>query len=173
MRTLIPAPLKWLADKRARIASEIKQLEARLKAYPAELAATRNALSAFREDLRAVDRAMALHEIQIDPESIPDIHSGKRISPFAHGQMTKLIHGYLRSRKSSWSTTTEVASFVWAKAGLSGEEITYEFRLSVRHRLKVLAREGRIERSKTRGHWAEAFWRGNQSSGAMSSHKIS
>lgn len=172
MRTRIPPSLKWLADKRARIASEIKQLESRLKASSAEIAVIENALSAFRNDLLALERVMAFHEIAVDPGKIPDIHSGKKFLPFSYGQVTKLIYSYLRSRKTNWSSTTEIATFIWAKSGLP-DEMSAEFRLRVRHRLKFLARKGRLERTQSRAHWAEAFWRGNQSSGAMASHRIS
>lgn len=172
MRTRIPTSLKWLAEKRARIASEVKQLEKRLKTFPAEIAAVEKALSAFRNDLGALDRVLALHEIRIDPETIPAIHSGKKALPLAHGHMTKLIHSYLRPRKANWSSTTEIATFVWVKSGSPGD-MSAEFRLKVRHRLKCLARDDRIERTHPKGHWAEVFWRGKQCSGAMSSHKIS
>ena len=166
MRARIPPSLKWLADRRARLAGEIKRLEDRFARFAEENCAVENSLQVCREDLRALDRIITTHEIAVNPERIPSIKLQTRVLPFARGQATRLVFSYLKLRRNQWSTTTEIASYLWVKSNASGAVLP-EFRLAVRHRLKHLAQADRIERTKPRAGQTEAYWRAIQSSAGI------
>jgi hypothetical protein len=70
----VPPALSWLAKKRAHLAGELQRLENQLDGFLNEQVKARqhqeSVIATLAHDLRAVDAVFALHEIQVDPESI-------------------------------------------------------------------------------------------------------
>jgi hypothetical protein len=172
MRTSVPPSLKWLVERRARAAGEVKRQESRKNALADEISTIENSLAIYRSDILALDRIIATHEIPIDPEKIPCILANHKVLPFDYGQATALISEFFRIRGSAWSSTTEVAAYLWTRAQL-GEELVTEFRLAVRQRLRALAQQGRIERTQQAIVRKEACWRGMQSAAGTLSQSTS
>lgn len=159
MTTRIPSSLKWLALKRARAADDIQRLETRREILLTEQTEIEALLAIRRQDQEALDRVIATHEVPIDPSDIPRIRFQQGKRPFRYGQMTKLIFTYLRTRTPEWSTTTEIATFLWTKLEYGAVDYPPEFHTAIRHRLKHLVQKGRLERTLGAVRHADATWR--------------
>ncbi|WP_329953479.1 hypothetical protein [Stenotrophomonas sepilia] len=70
METQTPSSLKWLVDKRARLAGHIAQIQRRADAARQRAADLDSSLEATRRDLEALDRILGVHEICVPPEVI-------------------------------------------------------------------------------------------------------
>jgi len=169
-KIVTPSSLKWLIDKRARLLGEINKLSASLPkrltkarqdveraeirlAQAKELLAYEEAvrsqiIPALQKDLNALDAVMKLHVINIDPEIIQPIRSqtSRRILPY--GKVTKCIFDCLKHAEDSPLSTLDIAMFIASHNGLmvSGKKFQ-EFREVVRHRLKNMCSDGKIERA--------------------------
>lgn len=71
MTPKIPSPLKWLIDKRVRLAGEIRKTRSALATAKQLI----EELSKLEDDLAAIDRSLGLHEIQIQVDYIQPIRS--------------------------------------------------------------------------------------------------
>lgn len=145
----IPSSLKWLANKRARTAHILELHRQRLDVINAEIVDLEPLLQSLQADLDAIDRTISMHEIQLNPEKIPNIQSKPRKQGLAHGGITKLIFSFLRAQGEQWSSTSQISENVWRAAGFSGEYDS-EFRLAIRYRLRDQVRANKIERTKKR-----------------------
>ncbi|WP_320201777.1 hypothetical protein RMR16_026640 (plasmid) [Agrobacterium sp. rho-13.3] len=160
MQTKLPSSLKWLVNRRARLAGEIQRTlrdasEATAKALDLERTANQ-----LKIDLASMDRVLSMHEIELHPESIPDVgtHRQARLMPFAH--LTRHTLSCLRKAKGGWCSTTEIMSYVAAQSTLDiGDDSYGLLRLSVRKRLRTLYAAGKVRRrhaakSNVEGYWA-------------------
>ncbi|QOZ84693.1 hypothetical protein DXT74_17325 [Chromobacterium sp. Rain0013] len=169
MNARIPSSLNWLINKRARLLSDLQQLEESLSVQRQSLAAdvqkaeqalemARHRLLTMpehlarvvenaRANLAAVDATIRLHEVQIDPEIIPPIRSHTKRRCSRYGNMTRMVINVLHEAQTTPLTTGQIALLVGPAMGveLGGKEFS-EFRLSVRYRLKDLCKEGRVHR---------------------------
>ena len=129
-----PPSLKWLLNKRARLLGDIQRLEntlpertakSREKVVQAELQLCKakkmlsyeekilaQGVLTLRKDIDAIDTALSMHHIQIDPEIIPSIRSQNSIRATAYGEMTRCIFECLKQCAGRSLPTTEVALFV-------------------------------------------------------------
>ena len=156
-----PPSLKWLIDKRARLLGEITKYE---KSSIARIAKARGALdqakhqydyenivkpkliSVLRAELSAIDVALSLHEIQIAPESIPQIRTVVAEKQLPYGAITKSIYQCLKCAGKNSISTTEIAAFIALQHNLElSEDTFFTFRQSVRYRLKSICVGGKIE----------------------------
>ncbi|WP_212786543.1 hypothetical protein [Ferrigenium kumadai] len=181
-KTRTPPSLNWLINKRARLLGEINKLQkslperlekAQLEVAQAEirLAQAKEQLAyektveariiqALHADLQAIDTTIGMHEILINPASIPPIrsHSTKRILPY--GEITRCVFDCLKYAGGGPLSTLEIAAFIASNNDLelSGES----FRTlgdCVRHRLKNLRAKGKVERvNETKGPNKEGLW---------------
>lgn len=177
-----PSSLKWLLDRRARIAGEIAKSQdaegERLEALQAELAridtqraklvlagdrmasAHTSLCEALCRDLAAIDQVLQLHEVSIDLSLLPPVRGHNRIAATDHGQMTRLIFACLRSSCGKACTTTQVALYVASKLGSTGRTENFDdLRYRVRYRLKKLVSEQRLERLHEVKGRIEGSWR--------------
>lgn len=160
MRTQIPSSLKWLAEKRARAASDLKKAQVAYRESEIQSKAISIQIAQLKEDVKALDRALRMHEVIVEGSEIPDIAGRKRVLMFPHGVVTRLIITYLKKPNEKWSGTNEIVSFVAAHAPNAITKSEYpEFRLAIRWRLKGMVRQGRIERNPTRRLNGQTHWR--------------
>lgn len=156
MQTRTPSSLKWLVDKRARLVSEIDRREKEAKLIALEM---EKSCDALRRDLAAIDRALSLHEIAVDPESIQPIKSQRRIRGLPHSHLTKNIMKCLRLANGAWCSTLEIAIFVASAANLNMDSPLFpELRESTRYRLKNLHAAGRVVRRHEGRRNVENYW---------------
>jgi len=122
MSTRIPSSLKWLIDKRARIAGKIKYQKK-------NLSQTEKVIEKLQGHLDALDNTLELHDMKICGNEIQDIRytSSKRLIPY--GKMTRLIYEYLGASDTPKSTS-EVADYVFKNANIKieSEKQYYHYR---------------------------------------------
>lgn len=160
MQIKIPSSLKWLVNKRARTANELELHRRHLDVINAEILDLEPLIQSMQADLDAIDRTISMHEIQLNPEKIPNIRSKPRHTSFANKDITKLMFSYLRFQGELWSPTSQIAAYVWRAAGFPGE-YSPEFRLAIRYRLRDQVRANKIERTMTRSTRKDQVqWRG-------------
>jgi hypothetical protein len=162
MSNRIPPSLKWLIDKRARLDGEVVSLEkliaqfehlsarfCKLESLMNRVQASIKKIDETRANLAAIDRALALHHIKVDPENISPIqHRDGRYPGLPYGILTKLLLTRLKQKKGVDVSTDELTSYVADHAHDLGLEAydNIKVRQSVRYRLKGLAIAGVIER---------------------------
>lgn len=181
-RRPIPSSLKWLVTQRARLDGErVKQdteFESRLAGLDRAIRDAKESVGLFQaereqfirvhmnlrevreRDVAALDTALGLYDIKVEPDSIQTIRSHSRGSLFSHGHMTRAIYEYLRMARGERCGVTEIAVFVQSRLNSQINETDFEdLRFRVRHRLKGLAREGKIEQIKSPVANVESWYR--------------
>lgn len=156
MQTRTPSSLKWLVDKRARLVREISRREDEARSVAR---AMEKSCDALRRDLAAIDRVLSLHEIAIDPNSIPPINSQRFGRGLPHNHLTKSIMKCLRLANGAWRSTSDVAIFVASTVDIDCGSLKFaEVRLSTRYRLKNLHAAGRVARRHEGRRNMENYW---------------
>lgn len=153
----LPPSLKWLIDRRARVAGEIEKIERLL----AKCQSATDDLSKLKELLASVDQTLALHEIRVDPEYIRSIRSKDVRVSLPHGELGRAILLCLRSNEGRPVSSEEIIDFVAVRmTDLAAPAIPRaQLARSVHNRLQGLHRRGLLNRhhntSKTyRGIWS-------------------
>ena len=139
--TKTPSALKWLAEKRARVAHDLDQT-ARLAADLAKRSAE------LRIDLAALDRSIQLYDPDIDPAVIGTV-AGWKGRYGARGALRETVEGVLQELAPEWVATDNVEMLVCARLGLTFESATERKRWydnSLTKLLRKLAAEGLVER---------------------------
>jgi hypothetical protein len=166
-RIAIPSALKFLITRRARLAGEVEKnrrsFHDRISALEREIVVCEKHLKDLRQqhvtlqqvsesvlaaryrDIVALDEAIRLHPLDIDPEAIQPIRGHDLARRLPRGAMTRAIYEYLLLANGQRRGVTEIAVFVTARCALTLDERQFfDFRQAVRHRLKGMAREKRI-----------------------------
>ncbi len=152
----LPSSLKWLIDRRARVAGEILKMEASLTKCQALAADIRQ----LQDLLASVDETLSLHDVSVDVSLIKPVkRQGVRIN-MPHGELTRSILLFLKINPGLASSTDEITKFVAARfVALEGEiSSVRELRESVRYRLKGLHRNGVINRHNRNPGAAGTLW---------------
>lgn len=180
----IPSALKWMLSRRARlkgerdrlvarlpelvstIGKETAQAERRLSSCKRRLAIAEvhgpGRLKALDADIAAIDAAIAMYGVDIDPDRLSPIRGQYNGWAMDYGQMTRLILRALKECDGAELTTTEIALILSVESGVALPEDEFQsFRLRVRRRMRRLAAIGAIRRihvAKTtlEGRWAAA-----------------
>ncbi len=144
MSARIPSSLTWLIKKRARLNGKI-QKASKLIEQIGRLEADR---ANWQADLAAIDRTLAMHDIQIDVECIPAVAPReKRI--FAYGEVSRTLLRFLRESDGEPVSTDTLAMMLIDYGAIPKPDqvdpIAFEvafrrFRESVHNRLKNMAR---------------------------------
>jgi hypothetical protein len=121
--------LTALRNKRASLASEIVQLERKLRHC--------------RESLVHVDCTLKLLDPESEPEAIPTKRPVKRVKLFRQGELGRMILDALRQAKDERMTVAEIASVLLA-AGGHGETARRAVSGRVRGNLAYLAKHGKV-----------------------------
>lgn len=143
----LPSSLKWLIDRRARVAGEIEKIERML----AECQRLVDDIRPLKDLLTSIDQTLALHEISIDVSLIQPIKSQELRLNLPHGELTRGILLALKLAGGMPMSTDAVTSVVVARyTELSAEPISAtELRTSVRYRLKNLCAQGLVKRQRS------------------------
>ncbi len=180
----IPSALKWMLTRRARLQGERDRLAARLPDLvstigkeTAEAERRLNSckrrlaiaeehgpgrLKALDGDIAAIDAAIAMYGVDIDPSRLSPIRGQYNGWALDYGQMTRLILRALREVNGAELTTTEIALILSVESGVVLSDNEFQsFRLRVRRRMRTLVAVGAIRRihvAKTtlEGRWAAA-----------------
>jgi hypothetical protein len=175
-----PSALKWLAEKRARVAGElqsceqtmalleedIQELRKRLTFIEVALANASVRRARLTAELGSMDRVVQMYDESIDPAAIAPINGwqgnyGKR------GALRKFLIETLRSRASEFISTSELELLTVIQFSLVFEHLSLRrhwYNGSFRGSLKLLVSQGYVERShKTDTYTREiGSWRWKQ-----------
>lgn len=135
-----PSALKWLAEKRARLANDLEQT----RKIALELTQKADALES---DLAALDRSLRLYDPTIDPNSIESVNGWKG-SYGKRGALRDAVLEVLKEYSPEWMTTSNIAALICAKFGLyflTGALRKHWYTGSFRGTLKRLEVDGLIE----------------------------
>ena len=150
-------PLKWLVEKRARVAAQLARAERRASCLPELLAAAEakahqaaNALKqaeGLRDDLEGLDRTLALHTPDLDSSAISPV-DGWQGRYGRRGALRESIIELLKERRTGWYRSEELTSAValkWRLDLATPAERRAWVSNSLRGALKVLTAEGLVE----------------------------
>jgi hypothetical protein len=150
-----PSALKWLAEKRARVAFDL-EFNQRLVASFEEKAAK------LKADLAALDRSITLYDSKIDPTKIGPVNGWKG-NYGARGALKAAVLSIIEAESPNWVATDTIELLVCAKFGITFECAIVRqnwYKGGFRGALKALATAELIEREhdplvKTGhvGHW--------------------
>jgi hypothetical protein len=135
-----PSALKWLAEKRGRLAHDLTQT----RKIAEELVAR---VAALETDLAAVDRAITLFDARIDPERIEPVNAHTRYGK--RGALKDCILGVLKAHAPEWVATENIEMLVRLELGLAFETPAVRKRWydnSFAKQLRVFAEQGLVER---------------------------
>lgn len=157
-----PTALKWLAEKRARVAGELQcaeqvshhleadagELRSELKTLERLIAAAQQRQDRLRIEVAALDQVVVLYDENITPSLIAPINAwqgnyGKR------GALKDFLADTLRARAPEYVSTKELEVLTIAHFSLVFEHRALQARWchdSFRSTLKVLATQGTLER---------------------------
>jgi hypothetical protein len=161
----VPSALKWLAEKRARVAGQLRASQQVHELVSAQVAALEKELTGLRaiqtraaekvaqrtRELAALDGSVVIYDDTIDPQSIGIINGwtgryGKR------GALREFLFATLQSRAPEYVPTPELALLCMAEFSLVFEhwKLRYHwYHQSLRNALQGLEKHGRIERAPT------------------------
>lgn len=167
MTIKIPSSLVWLVKKRKYITGQIDSAEKEhLKRINAQEHKIQRATKAHDEhmrilksDLAAIDRALRMHEIPINPDKIGPVRFQHNPTRTGYGQITRLIYKVLADSHPLSITTTKITACLKADMGLdlSAAE-TFDLHERIRHRLRGMYRLGKVERLHPRSTHREGVW---------------
>lgn len=167
-----PSSLKWLIDRRARLAGELaklqaykgrpltkatrlvanleKRLEEARHAHSVAVNYRERVIRALSEDLAATDMVLRQHEVQIDPDLISPINGHERKAATDFGAMSRYIFEFLRLSEEKGATSAEVTAYLMTCLNLElPANERSDLRYRVRKRMQYMTWEGKLERIPT------------------------
>lgn len=167
MTIKIPSSLVWLAKKRKYITGQMRSAEEqhqkKVKVQEHDIQRATKAhgehMRILKSDLAAIDRALRMHEIPINPDKIGPIRFQHNPTRTGYGQITRLIYKALADSHPFSITTTKITAFLKAEMGLElSEAETFDLHERIRHRLRGLYHLGKVERLHPRSTHREGVW---------------
>lgn len=124
----VPPSLNWLIKKYAYLNHELNKCETKFFAAHEEY-------RKVSEDLNALKKVMAMHELAFPPEHTPPSPKYRKI---LHGETTRLIYKALSSDR--YMSTEEVFMSICKSLSIEFEPriARKEYRVAIRNRLKTL-----------------------------------
>ena len=163
MSTRIPSSLKWLIDKRARLAGEIEKTKKALETANQLVEELKN----LEETLSAIDKTFELHNIRIDVNLIRSIDSKYVRLKLPHGSITDSIVTCLKIYGDiNPVPKSEIVRFLIARhySFDEKEEPYSQIARSVTKALNRMCRNGDIQRFHSLGASEEGLWKLKQHS---------
>jgi len=163
-----PQSLKWLINRRARLAGEIAKLDkiesdritldkARIDDLTEKLAQAGRSMEfysgvnatlrkALLDEMAAVDLLMGQHRIKVNPEFIGSIKTRDKVPVGKHGTMIGDILAYLRLANGVPATYTQIAAHIAHSRGIEYSSSAFpDFRKRVQKGLDNLSTKGRVK----------------------------
>lgn len=157
-----PAALKWLAEKRARIAGELEscnqlldilegnadEIRLQLKESEQLQLPVRAKMARIAHELASIDQTVLLYDAALRPDLIEPIFA-RQGNYGKHGALKRFLVETLKSRAPEFVDTSTLAALTIEKFSLTFEHPTIRaqwFRGSFRNTIKVLATRGYVER---------------------------
>lgn len=159
----VPSALKWLAEKRARVAGQLRASEATHQHIAQQIAALEKELASIRAvqalatlkvtehraALAALDSTIVLYDDKIDPSAIGAVNGwagryGK------NGALREFLLSVLRARSPEFVSTSELALLAMTEFSLffaHWKDRKTWYNNSLRNAVKSLERDGEAERS--------------------------
>lgn len=152
----LPSSLKWLIDRRARVAGEIEKIESLLS----KCQRLADEILPLKELLASIDQTLSLHEVSVDISLIPTIKSHDLRLKLPHGELTRGILLCLKLGEGTPTNIDAITAFLVARYTTLDAPLTSpaELRTSVRYRLKNLCKEGLVMRLHSGHRGARAVW---------------
>ncbi len=104
METRTPSSLKWLVDKRARLAGHIAQIKRKAAAARQRAADLESSAEATLRDLEALDRILGLHDICVPPEVIRPVRMTSDGPLLQRGHISRNVLACLRDAAGDCSS---------------------------------------------------------------------
>lgn len=159
METRTPSSLKWLVDKRARLAGHIVQIKRKADAARQRAADLESSAQATLRDLEAIDRILGLHDICVPPEVIRPVRMTSDGPLLQRGHVSRNVLACLRDAAGDWRSTTEVLLFVGSQGKAMHDDVRYaDLRLRVRKCLQAHCSAGRVVRRNSPSTNVEGYW---------------
>ena len=147
-----PPPLKWLAEKRARILSKLIRAQGVFDERTAQCqrvaAAAGATVDQLAQDLAGLDRTISVYDSSLDPTEISPVNGWKGRYGQKGGLSDRILEVVTQSAPE-WVRTDAIETFVTAELWLTFEtpaERRRWRRNSLQSRLKALVQDGRLER---------------------------
>ena len=143
--------MAWLINQRARLKGILEKHEKLLRQLPQQIAIT-------KEELRAIDAVIPLHEVSVEPTAIVG-KKPKRKNTLPRGTMMRHILNYLRSEKVPLYTD-DIALHIAKLENIDLETFPRtKFTRLISYRMKGLASQGIVvrhhcEQTSKMGRWS-------------------
>lgn len=146
--SLLPRSLLAFIRRREKIAQAIESTREQIAVVRRQM----RDLEKIKKDLTAIDRTLGFHRIQIDPENIRPIHNKYKRLNLPYGEMSRCIFAAIKANEGPTQHAAIYEYIVARHPTLAPDkQATKDVKRSLHDRLKVLGREGRLERHH-RGH---------------------
>jgi hypothetical protein len=135
-----PSALKWMAEKRGRLAHDLAVTQAIAEDV-------NRRVTALQLDLEAMDRALTIFDSAIVPTDIEPVRANGRYGK--RGALREVIVEVLKTHAPAWVATENIEALVCMELGLAFETTTVRKRWydnSLTKQLRVLVAEGLVER---------------------------
>lgn len=145
MMLTIPSALKWLISRRTRLTGKIKKAEA---AFSKKVQLEQAYIESLKADLKIIDQTiLRSHETQRNPELTFMIKAQIALRRFEHGVVTRAIFASLHQAGDEPRSSYQIALYLCSLTQNNvGNEEFMEICNIVRHRLRALCRDGKIEK---------------------------
>lgn len=154
-----PSSLKWLIVKHSRLQGELELLQRQSTELDRQAAEQRQRVDEAKRNLQAIERALGLHDIKVDPNDIQGVQPHVEKPLYKHGDLSRLILSALKST-DGWLSTGDVVRHA---TGYTYDNIDHEMyekvRRTFRKRMRALVIKGMIERQIGAGHRDHTLWR--------------
>ena len=165
-----PPALKWLAEKRARILSQLLKAESVLEEQGRRMARlqvaeakARQKVGRLRDDLSATDQVIRVYDDRLNPSDIAPVN-GWQGRYGSRGALGDHIVEIVRRDAPQWLSTNHIEALVAAELQLTFETPALRKEWcnnSFRGRLKKLTRDGVLEHRQGSTN-VSAYWRLSQ-----------
>lgn len=92
-----PSSLKWLIVKHSRLQGELELLQRQSTELDKQAAEQRERVAEAKRNLQAIERALGLHDIKVDPNDIQGVQPHVEKPLYKHGDLSRLILSALKS----------------------------------------------------------------------------
>lgn len=146
----LPRALNSTIRRRKKIAEEISNTREQIAAVRRQIME----LEKIKEDLAAIDRALGMHDIQIDPENIRPIQNKYVRLGLPHGELSACIFAAIRANGGGPTSRRSIYAYLCSKHPtlINDAQTEKVLKRSLHHRLKRLGQEGRLKRHHVGSH---------------------